>query len=93
MSISNVSTRGVKGEIPIAGGAATVPGKLYTVFHASVPNKNGLVKVCPPAVFTASALATAVGLSGGTVAPTNVPLRATGVATGVIDDGDDDWGT
>jgi hypothetical protein len=27
---------GVKGETVIAGGAAVVPGKLYTVFHASV---------------------------------------------------------
>lgn len=85
--------RTVRGEIPIAGGATTVPGKLYTIFHPSIINKNGLVKVCPGGQTTANAMLTALGFSGGTAAPTNVLLRATGVASGVLDDGDDLWGT
>jgi hypothetical protein len=83
----------VKGEVPIAGGATTTPGKLYTVFHSSIPNPNGVVKVCPVGQITATAMLTALGYSGGIAAPTNVPLRAAGAHFGVLDDGDDVWGT
>jgi hypothetical protein len=80
---------GVKGETPIAGGATTVPGKLYTIFHSSIPNQNGIVKVCPAGQTTATAMLTALGFGGGTAAPANVPARATGANVGPMDEGND----
>ena len=80
---------GVKGEIPISAGAATTPGALYTIRHASIPNVNGIVKVCPVGQTTASAMLAALGYSGGTAAPTNIPARATGAETGPLDSGKD----
>lgn len=90
---ATVPTAGVKGEIVIAGGATTVPGNLYTVFHPSIPNPNGIVKVCPVGQTTANAMLTALGYSGGTAAPTNIPERAAGAYFGVLGDGGDVWGT
>jgi len=80
---------GVKGETAIAGGATTIPGNLYTIFHATIPNQNGIVKVCPVGQVTATAMLAALGFSGGTAAPTNIPARATGVQAGPLDEGND----
>lgn len=77
----------VKGEVVIAGGATTAPGKLYTVFHSSILNPNGIVKACPAGQVTVSAMLTALGYSGGTAAVTNVAERATGANVGVRDSG------
>jgi len=90
---ATVVTKGVPGETVIAGGATTVPGKLYTIFHSSIPNLNGVVKVCPSGQLTATAMLTALGYSGGTAAPTNVAERAAGANAGTLDDGGDVWGT
>ena len=90
---ATVASKGVKGEAVVAGGATTTPGKLYTIFHPTIPNPNGIVKVCPVGQTTASAMVTALGFSGGTAAPTNVAERATGAHAGVLDDGGDVWGT
>jgi len=95
MAIKGVTavTTGVKGETTIAGGATTTPGKLYTIKHSSIPNPNGIVKVCPVGQVTATAMLSALGFVGGTAAPTNVAERATGSHAGVLDDGGDVWGT
>jgi hypothetical protein len=83
----------VKGEAPIAGGATTVPGQPYTIFHPTlIPNINGIVKICPAGQTTASAMLTALGYSGGSCAPTNGAERASGAQTGTLDDGRDIWG-
>ena len=86
-------TKGVTGETAIAGGATTTPGKLYTILHSSIPNPNGVVKVCPSGQTTATAMLSALGFVGGTAAPTNVAERAAGANAGMLDDGGDVWGT
>ena len=81
---------GVRGETVLAGGATTTPGKLYTVFHSSIPNQNGVVRACPTGQLTVSAMLTALGYGGGTAAVTNIGARISGVhASGIYDDGKD----
>jgi len=81
---------GVKGEVNLGSdGAATTPGKLYTIFHSTIPNQNGIVKVCPVGQTTISAMCTALGYAGGSAAVTNIPARATGAHVGPLDEGND----
>jgi hypothetical protein len=79
---------GVKGEVNLGGDGTTVtPGKAYVIYHSSILNPNGIVRICPIGATTISAMCTALGYPGGTAAVANLAERATGAFTGRTDSG------